>query len=77
MAALQPTFYKLNLPATHSAILTPELHKILYNLQTALYALMNNLDDVGIAGTEYRTKIGTDLSTAHANLLAPPQGYTV
>jgi len=38
---------------------------------------MNNLDDVGIAGTEHRAQIGTDLETAHALLDSPVSGETV
>lgn len=49
-----------------------DLHRAVYNLYKAVYAICNNLDeDVGNLGTDYLSKIGTDLSTAMTKLKTP------
>lgn len=77
MAALTPTFYKIKTKMTNSAMDSGDVHRVLWNMQEALYALINNLDDLGIAGTEFREKVGTDLRAAHDLLIAPVEGETV
>lgn len=78
MAALTPIFYKMKSKLnSQSGLNNGDVHRILYNLQAALFALMNNLDDVGIAGTEFRSKIGTDLQAANNLLEAPVEGEIV
>lgn len=75
MADLEPTYYDLKADVSGQGINQGDLHRALYNLWKALAALCNNADlDVGVIGTDYMSKIGTDLNTAMAKLKTPVGG---
>lgn len=72
MADLEPTFYDILARTSGQGINQGDLHKAIFNLWKALAAICNNMDeDVGTPGTDYMSKIGTDLNTAMAKLLTP------
>jgi len=75
MAALEPTYYDLRADIKGGGINQGDLHKAIYNLERAIYAICNNIDDdVGAVGTDYMSKIGTDLRTAMTKLRTPVGG---
>lgn len=72
MADETPTYYDLVGDVSGNGINQGDLHRAIYNLYKALYAICNNLDeDVGALGSDYLTNIGTDLQTAMAKLKTP------
>ena len=71
MADLEPTYYNIG-DVSVSGLGQGDLVKGIYNLWKAVAAICNNIDeDVGTAGTDYMTKIGTDLNTAMAKFKTP------
>ena len=75
MADVEPTYYDLKTDLKGGGINQGDLHKAIYNLERAVYAICNNMDeDVGNPGTDYLSKIGTDLRTAMAKLRTPVGG---
>jgi hypothetical protein len=74
--ALEPTYYNVD-PMDVNGVNQGDVMKAIYNLWKALAAALYNLDeDNGTLGTDYMSKIGTDLNTAMANFHTPPSGGT-
>ena len=74
MADIEPTYYDVgDLKGTGMEM--EDQHKALYDLWKAVVAICNNIDeDGGVIGTDYMSKIGTDLDTAFAKLRTPTNG---
>lgn len=71
MADLEPTYYDIH-NLSQIGMSQGDQVKAIYNLWKAVAAICNNMDlDVGNPGTDYMTKIGTDLNTAMARLITP------
>lgn len=76
MADIEPTYYNVA-PMDVNGVNQGDILKAIYNLSEAVIAICNNLDaDSGTLGTDYMSKIGTNLETAMANLHTPPSGGT-
>lgn len=76
MAATQPTYYNLG-DFKGIGMAQGDIHKAIYNLYKAVYAICYNLDDdSGTLGTDYLSAIGTDLATAMTNLKTPSGATT-
>ena len=72
MADLEPTYYNILAATTGIGMNQGDTHKAIYNLWKAVKAICNNIDeDTGNPGTDYLSKIGTDLDTAMANIKTP------
>lgn len=72
MADETPTYYNLDYCNIQGIKSQADIIKAVYNLWVAVHAICNNLDeDSGTLGTDYLSKIGTDLDTAMANLNTP------
>lgn len=70
-----PTFYNLKGDLSGQGMNQGDVHKAIYNLEKAIYAICANLDeDNGTLGTDYLANIGTDLATAMAKLKTPSGG---
>lgn len=77
MADLTPTYYNLDYASEMGIKSQADIIKGLYNCWKAIAAICNNLDeDNGTLGTDYLSKIGTDLNTAMGNLSTPNSGGT-
>jgi len=71
MADIEPTYYNVGHVAPNGANMS-DVSKSIFNLWKAVSAICNNLDtDAGTLGTDYRSKIGTDLDTAMTNIATP------
>lgn len=76
MADIEPTYYNVD-PMDVNGVNQGDIMKAIYNLWKAVAAICNNLDtDNATLGTDYMTKIGTDLNTAMAGVHTPPSGGT-
>jgi hypothetical protein len=77
MADQEPTYYTLpDFKGTGMDQLG--IWVAIYNIYLAVYAICNNIDeDTGSTGTDYLSKIGTDLATAMAGLRTPTSVKTV
>lgn len=72
MADQEPTYLDLVSDVSGNGINQGDLHRAIYNLEIAVVAICNNLDeDVGNLGSDFMSKIGTDLQTAMAKLKTP------
>jgi len=71
MADLEPTYYNVgNIGPMGMA--QGDQARVNYNLWKAIAAICNNMDlDLGNPGTDYMSKIGTDLNTAMAKVVTP------
>jgi hypothetical protein len=74
MSDIEPTYYNVgDMQGTGMGM--GDLHRAVYNLWKALAALCNNLDeDSATLGTDFMSKIGTDLNTAMAKFKTPVGG---
>jgi len=73
--ALEPTYYDIT-DFKETGVSQGDLVKAVYNLWKAIHAICYNIDeDTGSPGTDYMSKIGTDLNTAMANI-GTPHGAT-
>ena len=71
MADIEPTYYNVGHVFPNGVNLS-DVAKSIFNLWKAVSAICNNLDvDAGTLGTDYMSKIGTDLNTAMANIGTP------
>lgn len=70
MADLEPTYYQIK-GISGQGMDQGDLHRSIYNLYSAVYAICNNLDEDAVGGTDYLSKIGTDLATAMTALKTP------
>ena len=71
MADSTPTYYNLG-DFKGTGMSQGDIHRAIYNLYQAVYAICNNLDtDAATLGTDYLEYIGTDLATAMTNLKTP------
>jgi len=72
MADLEPTYYNIRQIIDGTGQNQGDIHRAIYNLWKAVKAVCNNIDeDSGNTGTDYLSKIGTDLDTAMANWDTP------
>lgn len=75
MADLEPTMYDVKAELSEQGMNQGDLHRAVYNLYKCVEAICNNIDeDSGNTGTDYMSKIGTDLVTAMAKLQTPSGG---
>ncbi len=76
MADIEPTYYNTHY-VDQNGVAQGDLVKAVYNLWKALAATLNNLDeDSGTLGTDFMSKIGTDLNTAMEKFKTPSGGTT-
>lgn len=76
MPDIEPTYYNVEYIDQNGAM-QADVIKAVYNLWKAVASICNNLDvDAGTLGTDYLSKIGTDLNTAMAKLKTPSGGST-
>jgi len=74
MADVEPTYVDIK-DMGGTGMSQRDIHRAIYNLEQAIYAICNNIDeDVGNTGIDYLTKIGTDLRAAMVLLRTPPGG---
>jgi hypothetical protein len=75
MADSAPTFYNLKSSLNGKGMNQGDLHRAIFNLEKAIYAICYKLDeDNGTLGTDYKADVGTDLETAMAKLKTPTGG---
>lgn len=75
MANVEPTYYKLSATVKGGGMSMNDVHKALFNLERAVYAICNNLDEDSTGSADYLSLIGTDLRTAMTKLkLNAPKG---
>lgn len=76
MAATEPTYYNIG-DFKGIGMSQGDIHKAIYNLYKAVYAICYNLDDdAATLGIDYLSAIGTDLETAMTNLKTPSGNTT-
>ena len=72
MADIEPTYYNVDYVEQMGIKSQADIVKAIFNLWKAVAAICNNLDeDAATLGTDYLSKIGTDLNTAMAKLKTP------
>ena len=74
MADIEPTYYDVG-DLKGTGMSTGDVHKALFNIWKAVAAMCKNMDeDSATLGTDYMSKIGTDLNTAMAKFRDPTNG---